>query len=465
MKDKVNEIIGETRKGSTAPQYFIEKPVYPESVKDVFFEMLTDKDSMEFGEIANIPSYLAWEDFKHKIGRNRKYTPEQIWFYVKQLRKISSRGTIIQTETGDYFSWYKLLTLDENLHKIDMFAGGRLFNRTDKLTGSKNHTYLSRGLIEEAIASSQLEGAHTTRTAARDMLLLNRAPKNESEIMIVNNYKTISKIQEEYKDRELSLDLLYEIHAMISDGTVPSDEQYRLRKDTDNVVVQGMIGSEEYIAHVPPTEKFLKEQIEVFIKYANQDDGKYFTHPIVKAILIHFWIGYLHPFTDGNGRLARALFYWFLLRKGYWTFMYLPFSTIIKKAPWQYAMAYIYAEQDDYDVTYFVDFHIKKILSAITEFESYLDEKIEENKVIEKTISLKYSLNDRQKQLIYYLVSDNNPSVTVSSHRTLHNITRQTASRDLNLLEESKLLIGKREGRITKYYPTEKLLKEATFID
>ena len=460
MNKITSEMTGETIKGSSAPKYFIEKPTYPDSIRDDFFSIMNDPESRKYYDQSTSPNYIAWDKFRHKIGTNKKFSPEQIWFYVRQLRKFSSRPTVLKAETGDYFNWNKLPAMEASLHRIDMFAGGRLFNETDKLSSSKNHTYLSRGLLEEAIASSQLEGAHTTRKAAREMLIQNREPKNESEQMIVNNFKTISRIQEDFKDRKLDLDLLYEIHAMISDGTVPKDEQHRLRKDSDNIVVQGIIGGEEYIAHVPPSEKFLSENIQVLIDYANNDDESQFTHPIIKAILIHFWIGYLHPFTDGNGRLARALFYWYLLRKGYWTFMYLPISTIIKRNPNQYAMAYIYSEQDDLDMTYFFDFHIRKVLLAIKDFEEYLDGKIDENKLIESSVSRKYTLNDRQKQLIYYLVSDESPSVSVGSHTTLHSITRQTASKDLRALEEYGLIESKRAGRLIKFYPTQKLLDE-----
>ena len=72
---------------------------------------------------------------------------------------------------------------------------------------------------------------------------------------------------------------------------------------------------QKYIYHIPPKENFLKEQMVDFIKYANDEGDEGFMHPILKAILIHFWIGYLHPFYDGNGRIARALFYWYLLKK------------------------------------------------------------------------------------------------------------------------------------------------------
>ncbi|MDC1205365.1 Fic family protein [Candidatus Pacebacteria bacterium] len=464
-KKDISKIAGETRKVSKRtppPKYFLKKPKITEEDKIKFFELVDEHTkSQAFFALANIPDYLFWDKFQYKTGTEKKFSPKQIWYFVRQLRNISSTKTHIHTEKKVSFKWLRLPSLDEYLHRIDMFAGGRLFNMGPNMSESNRQTYLNRGLIEEAIASSQLEGAHTTRKAAKEMLVQKKQPKNESEQMILNNYKTMTSICDDFKHRDLSLELLFEMHSMLTKETVNEFEQNRLREDRDEIVVQGQIGTEEYITHVPPSHAFIKKEIDRLINYANDKNSKSFTHPIIKAILLHFWIGYLHPFTDGNGRLARAIFYWYLLRKEYWTFMYLPISTIIKKAPMQYAMAYIYSEQDELDVTYFFDFHIKKILQAINEFEEYLDEKIEENSQIEKNIGGKFNLNERQKQLIYYLVSDKNPSVSVSSHMTLHNISRQTASKDLGALEGHKLVIPKRSGKFIKYYPSKNLLKES----
>ena len=195
-------------------------------------------------------------------------------------------------------------------------------------------------------------------------------------------------------------------------------------------------------------------------EYANDKESKEFIHPVVKAILLHFWIGYLHPFVDGNGRLARALFYWYLLRKGYWTFMYLPISSIIKRSPVQYSMAYTYAEQDELDATYFYDYHIRKILQSIEEFDSYISRIVSENKKIDSVLKESIVLNERQKQLLYYLVSEGNEAnVTIGSHQTLNNISRQTAYRDLKYLKTKELLTTKSVGKFTRYFPSDKLNK------
>ena len=457
--------IGKTfkkRKGILPPLFKLEKPKKGTDWEKIFSLFGKNQDKYrKLLEDANEPRYLYWDKFKFKFSSDDELTSEDKWYLVRQLRDLSSLVLPLQSEFGAFFKWIRIPSADENLHRIDMFAGGRLFNKSSTLLPTNRTIFLNRGIIEEAIASSQLEGAHTTRKAAKEFLLNKRLPKNESEQMILNNFKTINAIAEDYKNQSLSTDLLYEIHAMLTDNTVDKSEQHRFRKNSDEIVVQGQIGSEEYITHIPPSENFINESIKKLIDYANDIDNK-FTHPVIKAIVLHFWVGYLHPFTDGNGRLARGLFYWYLLRKGYWTFMYLPISTIIKKAPLQYAMAYIYTEQDNLDFTYFYDFHTQKIIQAIEEFEQYIDTKVDEKRSIDDLLDKKFDLNDRQKQLIHYLISDVNPSASVTSHSLLQNISRQTAVRDLKFLEKKNLIYSKRSGKYIKYYPTEKLVTEAS---
>jgi len=106
-----------------------------------------------------------------------------------------------------------------------MMAGGQLLPYPNILSQSNQQTFISRGIIEEAIASSQLEGAHTTRAAARKMIIEKRSPRNASERMILNNYKAINAIEENYKNQELSLDLLFELHRILTRDTINKTEQ------------------------------------------------------------------------------------------------------------------------------------------------------------------------------------------------------------------------------------------------
>ena len=401
----------------------------------------------------NEVEYLYWDKVQYK-AIPPDLSREEFWFLVRQIRRFSARPTLIHSEYGRPFVWVRPLYADQLLHTIDIYTGGQVLTPYEVIKEENKQRFIARGILEEAIASSQLEGASTTRKVAKMMIAENRKPRDQSERMIVNNYNTMKMLEEDYKNRELNKELLFEIHAMLTKDTVPSNEQNRFRRTADNIVVR----NETKIAHIPPKEEFLDSEILKLMEFANDKDSDIFTHPVIKAIFLHFWIGYLHPFTDGNGRLARALFYWYLLKKGYWTFMYLPISSVIKNSPGQYAMAYIYSEQDDNDLTYFFDYNIKKILKSIDDFKLYLEKVNSENRQIDLKLGKDIVLNDRQKQLIHYLVAESEYGyATVTSHRSLNNIAKGTAIHDLKHLVAEDLLTSKREGKYIRYYVSNKL--------
>ena len=116
--------------------------------------------------------------------------------------------------------------------------------------------------------------------------------------------------------------------------------------------------------------------IDDLILFANEDDE--FIHPIVRAIILHFLIGYIHPFNDGNGRTARALFYWYALKHHYDLLEYISISRIFVHAPVQYTRAYQLTETDSNDMTYFIDFNIHIISRALDALKQYLVHKKEE---------------------------------------------------------------------------------------
>lgn len=437
----------------TPPHYKLEKP----KVEGIKIDIIKGLDTSfkEFLEKANEPQYLYWNKIKYK-EMPKGISVEQGWILIRGVRKFMAKNTPIKAENGNYFEWIKLPSFDEYLHYIDMYAGGQIFPQPS-IQSQQNQVLVARGIIEEAIASSQLEGAHTTRSAAKKMILENRKPKSTDEKMIMNNYQTICDINERHKNQELSKALLFEIHSTITRDTVAREEQNRFRKNRDDIVVQGSIGKEVYITHVPPKEVFLGQEIGRLIEFANNDSANEFIHPVTKAIFIHFWIGYLHPFTDGNGRLARAIFYWYLLKKGYWTMMYLPISTMLKKSPVQYAKAYIYSEQDDLDLTYFYDFHIRKIRQSLDEFKDYIQQISSVTKNIERKLKDIIILNNRQLLLIQHLLSDELASTTITSHVKLHDISRPTATQDFKILQKAGLIEKKRVGKYIKYYASAKL--------
>ncbi len=405
------------------------------------------------------PKYLYWDKVKYFTPPDN-LSREELWALIKNHRKNHSGkiGSVIKNEDGTYFSWIFFNEIIGRFqHEIDMgFAGNLTVDQS--IDDKDRHRFIMRGIMEEAIASSQLEGASTTRKAGKQLILQKRKPRNQSEQMIINNYDTLLLLENDYKESDLELDILFDLHHSITKGTLKDDDDVgRLRSNSDKIMV---MDSKNMIYHIPPDEIFLNQEIIRLIDYANDKiKDERFVHPIVKAIFLHFWIGYLHPFTDGNGRLARALFYWYLIKHGYWAFAYTSLSTVIKKSPAQYKMAYAYSEQDDYDLTYFLDYNIRKIMQAKKEFENYVTRKSSENKGIFAKARSQYGLNDRQIRLIQYYNKNIKESTTINLHTNINQVTRITAQKDLRGLEKLGFLTSKKIGREIHFYATEKILE------
>jgi Fic family protein len=310
--------------------------------------------------------------------------------------------------------------------------------------------------MEEAIASSQLEGAATTRKVAKQMIQERRRPRNRSERMILNNYNAMMLIDERLRQTELSIDLLLELHATLTKDTLEPNQTGAFRNDSDDVVVADP--STGAVFHRPPPRAFIDKQITSLLEYANDKGSSHvFEHPLAKAIIIHFWVAYLHPFTDGNGRIARALFYWYMLRKNYRAFAYLPISKAIKLSPAQYRDAYIYSEQDDYDLTYFFDYNLRKVRQARDSFEKYLELKHEENARMSTAVSRHFGFSERQIQLLKYFYKNSGASTTIATHSHVNNVSRMTARKDLEQLEKEGFLRSTKLGRERVFTASDKL--------
>jgi Fic family protein len=162
-------------------------------------------------------------------------------------------------------------------------------------------------------------------------------------------------------------------------------------------------------------------------------------------------LAYDHPFVDGNGRTARALFYWSMAHQGYSLMEYISISEIIKRAPSKYARAYLYTETDENDVTYFVIHQLDVILKAIKALHNYISNQSEEiiktEQLLHTNKALQNKLNYRQIALIKHALKHPNMHYEIGGHRQSHNVTYDTARTDLLNLAELGLLLKQKTGK------------------
>ncbi len=315
--------------------------------KPTDFAALLDRHGLQVFELVRIfkavddkGRYLHWDEFRRypTPGVNK----EAVWAAIKMSRACGSKTLELKSECGSAFFLCSTDFSDAVIHAVESVTSRLGGAAASSPQYRDNAQYLVDSLMmEEAISSAQLEGAATTRKIAKDMLAKERPPQNDDERMILNNYQ-LMKHAKYNQGEDLSVALICEFHGIATAGIDEDDIRPGHIRETDDIFVGGA-GNE--IVHQPPQAALLPDRLEALCRFANDrhdgQGGRHFIHPLVKAIILHFMLGYEHPFRDGNGRTARALFYWFMLKSDYWPFEYISISALLKEAPMQYGRSYI----------------------------------------------------------------------------------------------------------------------------
>ena len=409
------------------------------------------RDAYVYGSLARQANdeYWPWHILRHK-ARAAGLEPERLWATVNHARLLERREIPLVDTSGRPFGFWAPWPAQEDLHFLDRRLGGLLATEPLGVIGSSRDQRIS-ALMEEAIASSILEGAATTRAAAKEMLQRGRHPRNRAERMVLNNYRTVARLKE-LAGQALTTELLLEIHASITEGTLESADMCgRFRTAREPVLVSDRLSGE--ILHTPPPADELPDRVKRMCEFANEACKEPFIHPIVRATLLHFWLAYDHPFVDGNGRAARALLYWYLLRKGYWLAEFVSISRVIRKAPVQYRRAFLWSELDDADATYFVVFHLKKLREAVAAFDAYLERKTREARRALEVLRGAEGLNLRQRTLVQRALEHPDAVYTIKSHRNTQGVAYATARGDLYQLEARGLLERRKVGKEFVFAP------------
>jgi Fic family protein len=389
--------------------------------------------------------YLHWDKLRH-LEPPDDLTHEEWWFVNKWARRHMARPIPTTDTVGSPLTYATPDVVSRDLHYVDQRCSGEIA-MPEVVTADEQarRHYLVNSLMEEAIRSSQLEGATTSRGVAKELLRSGREPTDRSERMILNNYRGL-EFMRDIGDR-LSPPAVLELHRILTEGTLDDPiAEGRLQTPDDDRVKVYDINDGRVIHHPPPAEQ-LPARLEALCNFANEDDdAEEFMHPVVRAILLHFWLAYDHPFADGNGRTARALFYWSMRTRGYWLVEYLSISRILRDAPAQYSKAFLLTETDEGDTTYFLVYQLEVIRRAVDELHAYLARKVEEIRGVERLMKRSSVFNHRQLALLGHAMRKPDAVYTFNGHAQAHGVTHETARNDLVPLVDEDLFERRRVG-------------------
>jgi Fic family protein len=299
--------------------------------------------------------YLTPEEIKYRLkqqGRNEAEWPS-IGKEIVAARKTGSI-TLFFKSIEPKFWFYPADIIHKKINEIEKL-GKDLYEQINKNASFKTE-FLLDSAIEEAITSAIYEGAHSTRAQAEQLIASGERPKNKDEWMLINNFKAMKWVKDN-QHSVLSKEVILQLHQIVTENTLEGDDvnfQGKFRND------KVFVGLHEGIAY----EK-IEQAIDEMIQLTTNNPRYY--HPLLKGILVHYFMGYIHPFFDGNGRTARALFYFKSIRNQLNYIELLSVSAYLRIHGKQYESNFVKVKENEYDLTYFIDFCLDSILSALKE--------------------------------------------------------------------------------------------------
>ena len=386
--------------------------------------------------------YEYWDKVKYK-KLPEGYTPQMLWTNVKASRL---RNMILVWEKYG-INLCVTSQMQRLCHEFDMKFGSFWEVEGDTQTAEKKY-YLSSSLMEEAIYSSKMEGASTTRIVAKDMLRKKKSPQNKSQQMIANNYNTIQYIVE-HKDEPLTEETLLHIHRLMTEKTMDNPEDTGRFRTNDKVVVADMVEGD--IIYTPPSFQEIPEFVESLCDFFNNDNPRTFIHPIIRGIIVHFMLAFMHPFADGNGRTARALFYWYMLKEKYWLTEYMSISRVIAKSKPSYEKSFRYVENDGNDIGYFVAYNLRALDISFQQLTDYIQRKQREKKAA-TSFMIAGNINYRQAMILQRLKEEPNTIMTVKDVQEQFSVSSMTARKDLSDLVQQGYLAEIAINKVTRGY-------------
>lgn len=402
-------------------------------------------NAKELIEKFSTENYLSKEEISYRLPNNLALG--EFWQEVVKFRKQKSEILPFNDQTGQNFWYFLTPVLQKEIYEIDSSGKDSLYRVVKK---EIENELIKDSLIEEALYSSVIEGAFSTMKRLRELVEKERKPVDINDQMVLNNYHAMQFILQE-KHKELSVDFILKLHKIVTEKTLFEDEAYAGRFRDDVVYVKDK--RRDIVIYTPPSAGQVEPAMKQLIEWVNEKNDAHFIHPLIKASFIHFYFVYIHPFFDGNGRTARALFYYFMIKNGYEFFKYFSISVVVQKTKIQYYKAIKDTEDCNADITYFLLYMATTILESIHLVTERIAQHYQRDFVFIRLKEKGVLLSVRQEKFLKrFLVSDKR-AITIKAYKDWFKVVYETARRDLEDLTAKGILLKSKHRRQFMYSP------------
>ena len=376
---------------------------------------------------------LSDKDFFNLKKLQYKYSKENIKEVIEILKNIGYTEIPLKDFSGKNLVYIKSL-LQLNMNTVKTLLTPQ--NISEK--------YGMKAMEEEIYSTLDIENIKSSRNSIRD-ILKGYSPKNDDENRIYGMKKGLefisdrkNKITEENLNKLYNLvvgDFLEEENKLLPGNFYRHDEVYILGTKTE---------------HKGISSTKLKKYMEDLIEFINREDD---FNDLWKGAVIHFYMGYIHPYFDGNGRTARFLHLWYLVQRGYSSALFIPFSSYINEEKSKYYNGYTLAEQNkdisgETDITPFISYFIENVYNKMgnREIKNDIMEKYQE-------MLLEGKVTEKEKNLWNFILSvyGNGEFSTKQLEKDFRDVAYATVRNFVMKFEEMGLLLSQKYGSRIKY--------------
>lgn len=331
---------------------------------------------------------------------------------------------------------------------------GRVLGRMDSLGFDLKNEASLETLTLDVLKTSEIEGEHLNQSQVRSSI----ARKLGLEIAgSVDSGKDVDGIVEMMLDatqncfKPLSIERLFDWHAaLFPTGRSGMHKITVANWRTDSTgpmqVVSGAMGKEK-VHFQAPDSSILPREMSQFLNWFNTDNQ---LDPVIKAAIAHLWFVTIHPFEDGNGRIARALTDMLLARSDKSSQRFYSMSAQISRERKQYYAILERTQKGNLDITNWIKWFLLCLINALKSTEKILNRALFKADFWNR--HAKTVINERQKKLLNKILDGLDGKLTSSKWAKIAKCSRDTAIRDINDLINKDILIKEKEGgRSTNY--------------
>jgi len=313
------------------------------------------------------------------------------------------------------------------------------------VTDASGQQFLVRSRIEESVASVQLDGLIMPPEKTRELLSLDRAPRNANERLLTNTLELTARL-EEFTGEPFSRELLEHLHDLVLEG-VDVDQLKTMER-------RHGFGQEDFPEDI--MARRANQQLDLICDYANGETGDKFDHAIVRALIIRESIRGYRVLPVASGAVARLAFALYALKVGLPVLAVLPISktsleweegTRVIPSFGERATFFTLERYREYDLTPFVTIATQMTLQALQELGEYIDRSAKRDQEIRAALQEDTMLNHRQRSILGRALRNPEAQFSIRYHKTKHNVAYATARADLITLTEMGYLVQEQRGK------------------